>query len=130
MSEDSLKLVLQKKHKKSSTSMTKISIKSGKLTSFGGIFSIMEQFDSMLSSVINSTLQQSDGKRTIEITRNNIFLSHQSVFHLILQQHFNPPKHLLQAIKPPQPIPLPKHLLKWGYLTIRLRYPKYTTEGI
>ncbi|HCF76106.1 MAG TPA: IS1380 family transposase, partial [Bacteroides uniformis] len=56
MSEDSLKLVLQKKHKKSSTSMTKISIKSGKLTSFGGIFSIMEQFDSMLSSVINSTL--------------------------------------------------------------------------
>ena len=54
MSEDSLKLVLQKKHKKSSTSMTKISIKSGKLTSFGGIFLIMEQFDSMLSSVINS----------------------------------------------------------------------------
>ena len=48
--------VLQKKHKKSSTSMTKISIKSGKLTSFGGIFLIMEQFDSMLSSVINSTL--------------------------------------------------------------------------
>ena len=56
MSEDSLKLVLQKKHKKSSTSMTKISIKSGKLTSFGGIFLIMEQFDSKLSSVINSTL--------------------------------------------------------------------------
>jgi putative uncharacterized protein (fragment) len=70
MSEDSLKLVLQKKHKKSSTSMTKISIKSGKLTSFGGIFLIMEQFDSMLSSVINST-QQSDRERTIEITRNN-----------------------------------------------------------
>lgn len=36
--------------------MAKISIKSDKLTSFGGIFSIMEQFDSMLSSVINSTL--------------------------------------------------------------------------
>ena len=36
--------------------MAKISIKSDKLTPFGGIFSVMEQFDSMLSSVINSTL--------------------------------------------------------------------------
>ena len=39
--------------------MAKIQIKSGKLTPFGGIFSIMDQFDSMLSSVIDSTL----GKR-------------------------------------------------------------------
>ena len=36
--------------------MAKIQIKSEKLTPFGGIFSIMEQFDSMLSSVIDSTL--------------------------------------------------------------------------
>ncbi len=36
--------------------MAKIQIKSDKLTPFGGIFSIMEQFDSMLSSVIDSTL--------------------------------------------------------------------------
>ena len=36
--------------------MTKIQIKSEKLTSFGGIFPIMEQFDSTLSSVIDSTL--------------------------------------------------------------------------
>ena len=36
--------------------MAKIQIKSEKLTSLGGIFSIMEQFDSMLSSVIDSTL--------------------------------------------------------------------------
>ena len=36
--------------------MTKVSIKSEKLTPFGGIFSIMEQFDSKLSSVIDSTL--------------------------------------------------------------------------
>ena len=36
--------------------MAKIAIKSEKLTPFGGIFSIMEQFDSMLSSVIDSTL--------------------------------------------------------------------------
>ena len=36
--------------------MAKIQIKSDKLTPFGGIFSIMEQFDSILSSVIDSTL--------------------------------------------------------------------------
>ena len=36
--------------------MAKIRIKSEKLTPFGGIFSIMEQFDSKLSSVIDSTL--------------------------------------------------------------------------
>ena len=36
--------------------MAKIQIKSEKLTPFGGIFSGMEQFDSILSSVIDSTL--------------------------------------------------------------------------
>ena len=36
--------------------MAKIQIKSEKLSPFGGIFSIMEQFDSTLSSVIDSTL--------------------------------------------------------------------------
>ena len=36
--------------------MAKIQIKSEKLTPFGGIFSIMEQFASTLSSVIDSTL--------------------------------------------------------------------------
>ena len=36
--------------------MAKIQIKSEKLTPFGGFFSIMEQFDSILSSVIDSTL--------------------------------------------------------------------------
>ena len=38
--------------------MAKVQIKSEKLTSFGGIFMVMEQFDSMLSSVIDSTLGQ------------------------------------------------------------------------
>ena len=38
------------------TDMAKIAIKSEKLTPFGGIFSIMEQFDSRLSSVIGTTL--------------------------------------------------------------------------
>ena len=36
--------------------MAKIQIKSEKLTPFGGIFSIMEQFDSTLSSIVDSTL--------------------------------------------------------------------------
>ena len=36
--------------------MAKVAIKSEKLTPFGGIFSIMEQFDFKLSSVIDSTL--------------------------------------------------------------------------
>ena len=36
--------------------MAKIQINSEELTPFGGIFSIMEHFDSTLSSVINSTL--------------------------------------------------------------------------
>ena len=36
--------------------MANISIKSMKFTPFGGIYSIMEQFDSKLSSVIDSTL--------------------------------------------------------------------------
>ena len=36
--------------------MAKIQIKSEKLTPFEGFFSIMEQFDSILSSVIDSTL--------------------------------------------------------------------------
>ena len=38
--------------------MAKVAIKSEKLSPFGGIFSIMEQFDSMLSPVIDSTLGQ------------------------------------------------------------------------
>ena len=36
--------------------MVKVAIKSEKLSPFGGIFSIIEQFDSNLSSVIDSTL--------------------------------------------------------------------------
>ena len=36
--------------------MVKVQIKSEKLTSFGGIFPIMEKFDRMLSHTIDSTL--------------------------------------------------------------------------
>ena len=53
--------------------MAKEQIKSEKLTPFGGIFSIMEQFDSTLSSVIDSTLGlrcKSFGYRYSEIIRS------------------------------------------------------------
>ena len=36
--------------------MAKIQIKSEKIIPFGGIFSIMEQFDALLSNVIDLTL--------------------------------------------------------------------------
>ena len=56
MSKNSLILVLQNKQENSTIDMAKIQIKSEKLTPFGGIFSIIEQFDSTLSSIIDSTL--------------------------------------------------------------------------
>lgn len=37
--------------------MAEVQIKSEKLTPFGGIFSIMEQFDSMLRGLIKQTLR-------------------------------------------------------------------------
>ncbi len=58
--------------------MAKIQIKSEKLTPFGGIFSIMEQFDSTLSSVIDSTLGlrcRSFGYQYSEIIRSHTSLS-------------------------------------------------------
>ena len=56
--------------------MVKIRIKSVKLTPFGGIFSIMEQFDSTLSSVIDSTLGlrcRSFGYRYSEILTRHFY---------------------------------------------------------
>ena len=54
--------------------MAKVQIKSEKLTPFGGIFSIMEKFDSLLSPVIDSTLGQRCrsiiGYQFIEIVRS------------------------------------------------------------
>ena len=73
MSKNSLILVLQNKQENPTIDMAKIQIKSEKLTPFGGIFSIMEQFDSTLSSVIDSTLGQrckSFGYQYSEIIRS------------------------------------------------------------
>ena len=48
--------VANPKTRKIVTDMAKVAIKSEKLTPFGGIFPIMEQFSSLLSSTIDSTL--------------------------------------------------------------------------
>ena len=53
MSEDSLNLVLHIKANKSSSDIAKVQIKSEQITPFGGIFSIMEQFDALLSGIID-----------------------------------------------------------------------------
>lgn len=56
MSEISLILVLHKKTGKTLNDMAKVQIKSEKLTPFGGIFQIMEQFNILLGETIDSTL--------------------------------------------------------------------------
>ena len=50
MSEISLTLVLQIKTSKIINDMAKVSIKSEKVTAFGGIFFVLDKFDSILSS--------------------------------------------------------------------------------
>ena len=44
--------------------MAKVQIKSEKLTPFGGIYSIMEQFEALLAQIIDSTLRLVNGYRT------------------------------------------------------------------
>ena len=48
--------------------MAKVQIKSEKLTPFGGIFSIMEQFDALLAQTIDSSL----GLRCTDINAKNV----------------------------------------------------------
>ena len=57
MSDFSLTLVLQIKTSKIINDMAKVSIKSEKITAFGGIFFILDKFDRILSSVIDSHLE-------------------------------------------------------------------------
>ena len=59
--------------------MAKVAIKSENLSPFEGIFSIMEQFDSNLSSVIDSTLGGQVG------TNLCVFQSSSSILSLIQQ---------------------------------------------
>ncbi len=58
--------------------MAKVQIKSEKITPFGGIFSVMEQFDALLSNVIDSTLGLRS--RTIGYQYSEIFRSLMCVF--------------------------------------------------
>ena len=62
--------------------MAKVQIKSEKLTPFGGIFSIMEQFDSMLSPIIDQTLGQ--------ICRSIIGYQYNEIVRWILSDRFSP----------------------------------------
>ena len=56
MSDLSLTLVLHFKTSKIINDMAKIQQKSEKITAFGGIFFVLDKFDSILSSVIDSHL--------------------------------------------------------------------------
>ena len=57
MSDFSLTLVLRfKTSKKIFNDMAKVQQKSEKITAFGGIFFVLDKFDSILSSVIDSHL--------------------------------------------------------------------------
>ncbi len=56
MSEISLTLVLHLKISKIINDMAKVSKKSEKITAFGGIFFVLDKFDRILSSVIDSHL--------------------------------------------------------------------------
>ena len=56
MSDFSLTLVLQIKTSKIINDMAKVQIKSEKITAFGGIFFVLDKFDRILSSVIDSHL--------------------------------------------------------------------------
>ena len=54
MSDFSLTLVLQIKTSKIINDMAKVQQKSEKITAFGGIFFVLDKFDSILSSVIDN----------------------------------------------------------------------------
>ena len=54
MSDFSLTLVLQIKTSKIINDMAKVSKKSEKISAFGGIFFVLDRFDRILSSVIDS----------------------------------------------------------------------------
>ena len=70
MSDFSLTLVLQIKTSKIINDMAKVQQKSEKITAFGGIFFVLDKFDRILSSVIDSHLglrSTQTGWTTVEI---------------------------------------------------------------
>ena len=91
MSDFSLTLVLQIKTSKIINDMAKVQQKSEKISAFGGIFFVLDKFDSILSSVIDSHLglrskligyQESLGQvlppnMSLEIDRRDWYLSYE-----------------------------------------------------
>ena len=65
MSDFSLTLVLQFKTSKIINDTAKVQQKSEKITAFGGIFFVLDKFDSILSSVIDSGYQYCEIIRAI-----------------------------------------------------------------
>ena len=63
MSDFSLTLLLQIKTSKIINDMAKVQQKSEKITAFGGIFFVLDKFDSILSSVIDSHLSQTESSQ-------------------------------------------------------------------
>ena len=56
MSEISPNLVIRLNFIGKFTDMAKIQLKSGKITAFGGLFPIMDEFNRVLNGIVNSTL--------------------------------------------------------------------------
>ena len=95
--------------------MAKVQIKSEKLTPFGGIFSIMEQFDSMLSPIIDQALgqwvqgEESDRThldRIINMSKRFEIREKSYVHELFM---FGPCHHHQQLSMPPTPSRLPSN---------------------
>ena len=86
MSDFSLTLVLQIKTSKIVNDMAKVSIKSEKITAFGGIFFVLDRFDRILSSVIDSHLG----------LRSKLVRSEGQVFYFFLKRSITSPLDLRQ----------------------------------
>ena len=67
MSDYSLTLVLQIKTSKIINDMAKVQQKSEKISAFGGIFFVLDKFDRILSSVIDSHLGGDKGLVTVTV---------------------------------------------------------------
>ena len=75
---DSLNLVLPNKPNKSSSGMVEVQIKSEQVTPFGGMFRVMEQFDALLSNIIDSTWGYVPGDSFISSVKSSV-LSYDTV---------------------------------------------------
>ena len=75
MSDFSLTLVLQIKTSKIINDMAKVQQKSEKISAFGGIFFVLDKFDRILSSVIDSHLGGDKGQSHVKNGDGSEFLT-------------------------------------------------------